>query len=138
METFVDALAAFEKTYSWWSEKTFMNLSNDVVRVFIAGKIVTNETIQRIATDGTEEIFRELIEAVSIAAPKMLIAFMAGFLNELNRMESLGLPISHRLVQWYRKNHWKFPPFKHEKIDSGGLLMDSTQPQTQPQTQPKD
>ena len=128
MDSFVDALAAFEKTYSWWSEKTFMNLSNDVVRVFIAGKIVTNETIQRIATDGTEELFRELIEAVSIAAPKMLIAFMAGFLNELNRMESLGLPISHTLVQWYRKNHWKFPQFEHEKIDSAEQSDESNQP----------
>lgn len=128
MDSFVDALAAFEKTYSWWSERTFMNLSNDVVRTFIAGKIVTNDTIQRIATDGTEEIFRELIESVSIGAPKMLIAFMAGFLNELNRMESLGLPISHTLVQWYRKNHWKFPLFAHEKIDSTGLLEDSNQP----------
>jgi hypothetical protein len=128
MDSFVDALAAFEKTYSWWSEKTFMNLSNDVVRVFIAGKIVTNETIQRIASDGTEEIFRELIESVSIGAPKMLIAFMAGFLNELNRMESLGLPISHTIVRWFRKNHWNFPQFKHEKIDSTGLLEDSNQP----------
>ena len=130
MDSFVDELGAFEKTYSWWSDKTFMNLSNDVVRVFIAGKITTSETIQRIAIDGTEEIFRELIEAVSIGAPKMLIAFMAGFLNELNRMESLGLPISHTLVQWYRKNHWNFPQFKHEKIDSAGLLEDN-QPQTQ-------
>lgn len=129
MDSFIEALSTFEKTYSWWSEKTFMNLSNDVVRVFIAGKIATSETIQRIATDGTEKEFRELIEAVSIGAPKMLIAFMAVFLNELNRMEALGLPISHTLVQWYRKNHWKFPQFAHEKIDSAELLEDNTQPQ---------
>jgi hypothetical protein len=131
MDSFVEALSAFEKTYSWWSDKTFMNLSNDVVRVFIAGKIATNETMLSIAKDGSEATFCECIEAVSIGAPKMLIAFMAGFLNELNRMESLGLPISHTIVRWFRKNHWNFPQFKHEKIDSTGLLEDSNQPQMQ-------
>ena len=130
MDQFRNNLTTFEKTHSWWSDATFMNLQNEVIKSFLDHEITHNEYIQQLAKDGTEEAFCEAITEFSIGSPKLLVIFMACFLNELNRHDSAGLPISHAIVSWYRKNNWKFPMFKHEKIDSNEstILSNHTQP----------
>lgn len=131
MNTFVEALTAFEKTHSWWPDATFMNLQNKVIKNFLDHEITNSEYIQELAMNGTEKTFCELITGFSVGAPKVLITFMACFLNELHRLETSGVSISHEIVGWYRKNHWKFPAFHHEKIDSTGSQEMSNQPHTQ-------
>lgn len=118
MDEFGRALTAFEKTYSWWSDATFLNHQNEVIRKFMDHEIANNQYIQQLARNGTEESFCKAITEFSVRSPKLLITFMACFLNELHRLETAGQPSSHAIVAWYRKNNWKFPKFQYEKIDS--------------------
>lgn len=50
METFIDALAAFETIHSWWSDETFMKPDNTTMRNFLHDTIREHTWCEGLAT----------------------------------------------------------------------------------------
>ena len=115
METFVEAIASFEKIHSWWSDETFLKADNATLKKFVQNMIYINEYTTDLAVTGTTESMEQLIATLNEQSPKMIVATLMNFLDYLFTFDTDGKLYSKEIVAWYRAQGWQFPPFSHEE-----------------------
>ena len=125
MDTFVEAIASFEKIHSWWSDETFLKADNATLKKFVQNMIHISEYTSELAVTGTAESMEELVTILKMECPKMVMVTLMNFLDYLFSFDIDGKPYSKELVAWYRGQGWQFPPFSHEEEADADSETDS-------------
>lgn len=114
MEAFIDALTAFERIHSWWSDETFQKLDNQTMRNFLQDTIGEHSWCHDLASSGTAEQMDQFKAQLLDRCPKMTQSALMNFLDYVYTFDTTGTPFSTQIVAWYRAQGWQFPPFSHE------------------------
>jgi hypothetical protein len=115
MESFFQDLRAFEAEHSWWSSETFSKLDNSTLQAFTKRLFQKHvAVIHPLIQEGTAQEMDAFQTTLQQRAPKMLVATLVRFLDQLHTVAEKGENVSHSVVAWYRQKGWKFPEFPHE------------------------
>lgn len=122
MESFFQDLRAFEAEHSWWSSETFMKLDNSTLQMFTKRLFQKHAVvIQPLIQEGIAEEMDTFQTMLQQRSPKMIVAILARFLDQLHNAVETDKNISHPVVAWYRQKGWQFPEFPHEIQDSAKI-----------------
>jgi hypothetical protein len=114
MDELLNELKKVEMEHRWWSPEVFLSLENKTLKRKVVEIIEKSTYITRIAAYGTREDIQDLTFALHDKTPMMIISVLSCLLDKMFTLETLHVPISQHIVEWYRSEGWKFPKFKCE------------------------
>jgi len=114
MEALLVSLKAIEVEYRWWSPEIFLRLENETLKRKVKEALTNQKYITQLAAYGTTKDIEDFAFALHEQTPMMIVSVLACFLDTMFLQETLNLPISKEIVEWYRKEGWQFPKFTCE------------------------
>jgi len=114
MEPLLQQLKSIELEHRWWSPEVFLRLENKTLERKVKAVLQNHAWITNLAAQGTVQDIETFKNTLHEKTPMMIISVLACFLDTMFLQESLGLPISFQLVEWYRQQGWQFPKFRCE------------------------
>jgi hypothetical protein len=114
MEALMACLKTIEIEHRWWSPEIFLRLENETLKRKVKETLSNHAYIARLAAYGTTKDIQDFTFTLHEKTPLLIISVLACFLDTMFSQESMHLPISREIVEWYRKEGWQFPKFKCE------------------------
>jgi len=114
MEALVQELKSIELEHRWWAPEVFLRLENKTLERKVRTTLQKHGYITQLIAQGTIVDMTTFQNELHERTPLMIISVLAVFLDTMFLQESLGIPISLQIVEWYRKQGWKFPKFQCE------------------------
>jgi len=119
MEVLLQELKSIELEHRWWAPEVFLRLENKTLERKVRATLQKHGYITRLIAQGTTLDMMTFQNELHERTPLMIVSVLAVFLDTMFLQESLGIPISLQIVEWYRQQGWKFPKFQCEiKLES--------------------
>lgn len=127
-QTLVESLKTYEKEFENWQPHHFLETKSETLKKAVESSLQKEPTLDYFLHKGTEVEAIALVELLREEVPMMTVATLKGILDSLYKHEALQEDISQDLVRWYRKQGWKFPEFRFEKIELKVTVVEDRQP----------
>jgi len=114
MEPLIQQLKSIELEHRWWSPEVFLRLENKTLERKVKVVLENHAWITKLVAEGTVEDIEAFKDALHEKTPLMIVSVLACFLDRMFLQETLRLPISFQIVEWYRQQGWQFPKFQCE------------------------
>lgn len=131
-QTLIDSLKRYEKEFENWQPHHFLETKSETLKKAVERSLQCEPTLDHFLHNGTEVDATALVELLREEVPMMTVATLKGIVDALYKHEALQEDISKDLVRWYRKQGWKFPEFRFEKIELKVTVVED-RPPTLPQ-----
>jgi hypothetical protein len=118
MEVLLNNLKIIEVEHRWWSPEIFLRLENETLKRKVKELLTDNKYILTLAAYGTTKEIQDFAASLHEQTPLMIVSVLACFLDAMFLQETMNLPISREIVEWYRKEGWQFPKFQCETTGS--------------------
>ena len=124
--TLIATLKTYEEKFENWLPHHFLEAKSETLKKAVETSLQQDPMFEYFLSNGTEVEATALVELLREEVPMMTVATLKGILDALYKLEALqGIP-SQELVRWYRKQGWKFPEFRFEKIEVKVTILEST------------
>ena len=114
MEPLLQQLKSIELEHRWWSPEVFLRLENKTLERKVKAVLQNNSWIINLIRQGTVQDIETFKDALHEKTPLMIVSVLACLLDTMFLQETIGLPISIQIVEWYRQQGWQFPKFQCE------------------------
>lgn len=129
--TLLESLKSYEEKFADWQPHHFLEAKSETLKKAVETSLQQEPMLDHFIHQGTEEEAMALVELLREEVPMMTVATLKGILDTLYKHEALQEDISKDVVRWYRKQGWKFPEFRFEKIEAETTkvtVVNNTQP----------
>lgn len=124
----VESLKTYEKEFENWQPHHFLETKSETLKKAVESSLQKEPTLDYFLHKGTEVEATALVELLREEVPMMTVGTLKGILDALYKHEALQEDISQDLVRWYRKQGWKFPEFRFEKIELNVRVVEDRHP----------